>query len=107
MSVAIPSQLVSNTSSAAGTPLDCIIIVTMHNRCAADPKCRHWFVPPPKNVNETKTPGAIPLGETVCVLMDGNPDHKHINNSYCMGASAPAWYVLDPLVSHSLVLDEI
>lgn len=74
---------------------------------AADPKCRHWFVPPPKNVNETKTPGAIPLGETVCVLMDGNPDHKHINNSYCMGASAPAWYVLDPLVSHSLVLDEI
>lgn len=53
--------------------------------CLADARCKHWFVPPPKNTSAS-SPG-IPLGETVCVLMDGNRDHKHINNSFCIGES--------------------
>ena len=54
-------------------------------QCLAHPNCKHWFVPPPKNVS-TSSP-RITLGSTVCVLMDGNSNHKHINNSFCIGAS--------------------
>jgi hypothetical protein len=55
------------------------------DHCLADPRCKHWFVPPPTNASASS--GGIPLGETVCVLMDGSQNHKRINNSFCLGAS--------------------
>lgn len=56
------------------------------SHCLEDKKCKQWFVPPPRN----STHGAITIGETVCVLM-ADADHKGINNSFCIGAQAPAW----------------
>ena len=55
--------------------------------CAADlPKCKGWFVPPPKDQNRTNP---FPVGETVCHLMA--EEHKPLNNSFCIGAMAPRW----------------
>eukprot|EP01043_Picozoa_sp_COSAG02_P041980 COSAG02_NODE_3529_length_6610_cov_40.548610_6_plen_334_part_00 len=62
--------------------------------CMEDhPKCKGWFVPPPKNTSSGgKHHSVFPDGETVCLLMD--QDHPPKPNSFCLGAEAPKWCVI-------------